>query len=125
MKTYIFDGRHKFISSDGLLVVDEGHGSFHDGQNCIVGLRLLTQDLQQHRTVTTYQPHWQERGREGERETHRRPSEDGGSANSGGVHLLVGIVEMVSPDPVVHVSIHTTDDDDGGVEGSGTGWNLE
>ena len=71
MKTYIFDGRHKFISSDGLLVVDEGHGSFHDGQNCIVGLRLLTQDLQQHRTVTIHINHIGKREEEKERDSQK------------------------------------------------------
>ena len=53
-------------------------------------------------------------------DTYRGPSEDGGSTHSCGVDLLVGVVKVLTPRLTVHVCIHSTDDDDGGVEGSGT-----
>ena len=43
--THSFDGRHEFVSCDGLLVGDESHCSLQDSQHCIVRLGLLTQDL--------------------------------------------------------------------------------
>lgn len=52
--------------------------------------------------------------------TYRGPSEDGGSTDSCRIHLLVGIMKVFSPHLTVHISINSTDDDDGRVEGSCT-----